>query len=121
MYRKLFLIVILVCLNVFKSFSQANAKSYNLVVEIPTFTEEKTLPYLLSAISSTTGVVLKEYCAYQGWIVIEVNNERFSCTEDPMYLLKQLQIEGILKVGATKEQVEAYCKGGLNSSPNIKK
>lgn len=113
--------MILVCLNVFKSFSQANTKSYNLVVEIPTFTEEKTLPYLLSAISSTTGVVLKEYCAYQGWIVIEVNNERFSCTEDPMYLLKQLQIEGILKVGATKEQVEAYCKGGLNSSPNIKK
>lgn len=92
-----------------------------MVLELPTFTEEKTLPYLLDVLSTTTGVTLKEYCAFQGWIVLEVNNERFSCTDDPMLLLKQLHIEGILKAGATKEQVEAYCKGGLITNPTIKK
>jgi len=121
MYRKLFLIVLLVCFNVFNSFSQSTNKSYSLVLELPAFTEEKTLPYLLDVFSSTTGVELKEYCSYQGWIVLEVNNERYSCTEDPMLLLKQLQIDGILKVGATKDQVEAYCKGGLHAFTDIKK
>lgn len=121
MNRKLFLFLIIFCLGGFKSFSQANAKSYNLVVEIPTFTEEKTLPGILNSFSATTGVVLKEYCAYQGWIVIEVDNERYSCTQDPLLLLKELNIEGIYKIGATKEQVEAYCKGGLHANTNIKK
>jgi hypothetical protein len=92
-----------------------------LIIEVPTFTVEKTLPYLLNQVASTTGVLISEYCADQGWIVINVLEERFSVSQDPLFLLKELNIDGILKLGASKEQVEANCKGGLHAFTDIKK
>lgn len=75
----------------------------------------------MNSLSSTSGIELREYCVDQGWIVLEVMDERFSCTYDPLLLLKELHIDGILKVGASKEQVEANCKGGLHAFTTIKK
>jgi hypothetical protein len=112
--RQLFFIVIFMCFNVLQSFSQASNKSYQLIIEVPTFTVEKTLPYLLNQLSGTTGVKISEYCADQGWIVFDILEERFSVAQDPLVLLKELHIEGILKLGASKNQVEANCKGGLH-------
>lgn len=120
-YRKLFLLMIIVCSSIFDSFSQSNIRSYQLVVEMPTFTEEKTLPNLWEAVAATTGVTLFEYCSAQGWVVFEILEERYSCTQDPLVLLKELHIDGILKVGVSKGLVEANCKDGLHSYSNIKK
>ena len=120
-YRKQFFILIFVCFNVIQTFSQTSSKSYQIIVEIPTFTVEKTLPYLIEQVEATSGVNLVEYCADQGWIVFDVLEQSFSSIQDPLLLLKELHIDGILKVGASKEQVEANCKGGLHAYTLIKK
>jgi hypothetical protein len=99
------------------SFSNVSAQTanqfYSIVVEVTSFSEGKTIPVWKNALASLDGVTLKEYCPAQGWLVLEVDDSIIPSSSDPEIILRNGNLQGIIKYGATGAQVEANCKGEM--------
>lgn len=109
---KLFSTALLV-LFVNTGFSQVSNQHYNLVVEVPSFSEGKTIQVWKDALVSIDGVVIQEYCADQGWLVLSVDDAIIPSGSDPEIILRNAGLQGIIKYSATAAQVEANCNGKM--------
>ena len=86
---------------------------YTIVVEVPSFSEGKSIQVWKDALATIDGVKLQEYCSAQGWLVLEVDDSIIPSSSDPEMILRNGNLQGIIKYGATGAQVEANCKGEM--------
>lgn len=99
--------------NVINSYAQSNNQRYSIVVEVPSFSEGKTIQVWQNALLSIDGVVIQEYCADQGWLVLSVDDAIIPSGSDPEIILRNAGLQGIIKYSATAAQVEANCNGKM--------
>jgi hypothetical protein len=93
--------------------AQSSNQFYTVVVEVPSFSEGKTIQVWKDALLTIDGVSLQEYCAEQGWLVLKVEDAIVPSSTDPEYILRNANLAGVIKVGATASQVEANCNGTM--------
>jgi hypothetical protein len=109
---KIYLILLFI-INSIGGFSQAIAKTYDIVFEIRNFSLQKTIPLIQSYCNSFEGCKLTAYCEYQGWVVFTIDENYYSSSNDPLVLFKNATFDGIIKTGVTKSILENACKGRL--------
>lgn len=93
--------------------AQSTNQFYTLVVEVPSFSEGKTIQVWKDALANIDGVTLQKYCAAQGWLVLAINDAIIPTSTDPETILRNANLQGIIKYGATGAQVEANCHGEI--------
>ncbi len=93
--------------------AQSTNQFYSIVVEVPSFSEGKTIQVWKDALVTLDGVKLEKYCPAQGWLVLSVDNSIIPTSTDPETILRNANLQGIIKYGATGAQVEANCHGEL--------
>lgn len=91
--------------------AQNNHLTYNIVVEVPAFSEGKSIQVWKDALATIDGVDLQEYCPDQGWLVLSVDDSIIPSSSDPESILRLLNLQAVIKQGATAAQVEANCNG----------
>ena len=98
----------------FKLMSAQSANQfYTFVVEVPSFSEGKTIQVWKDALATLDGVKLEKYCPAQGWLVLSLDNSIIPTSTDPETILRNANLQGIIKYGATGAQVEANCHGDM--------
>lgn len=99
------------------SFKIASAQStnqfYTLVIEVPSFSEGKTIQVWKDGLANIDGVTLQKYCPAQGWLVLSVDDVIIPTSTDPETILRNCNLQGFIKYGATGAQVEANCHGEI--------
>jgi len=93
--------------------AQSTNQFYTLVVEVPSFSEGKTIQVWKDALGTIDGVTLQKYCSDQGWLVLSVNDAIIPTSTDPETILRNANLQGIIKYGATGAQVESNCHGAI--------
>jgi len=93
--------------------AQSTNQFYTIVVEVPSFSEGKTIQVWKDALKNIDGVTLQEYCAEQGWLVLKVEDAIVPSSSDPEHILRNANLSGLIKNGATASQVEANCNGAM--------
>jgi hypothetical protein len=93
--------------------AQSVNQYYSIVVEVPSFSEGKTIQVWKDALANIDGVTLQKYCAAQGWLVLSVDDAIIPTSTDPETILRNANLQGVIKVGATGAQVEANCHGEM--------
>lgn len=86
---------------------------YTIVVEVPNFSEGKTIQVWKDGLDAIDGVKLEKYCPAQGWLVLSVEDAIIPTTTDPETILRNGNLHGFIKYGATGAQVEANCHGEM--------
>jgi hypothetical protein len=109
--RGIFVVFFIMCIKIVNA--QSANQFYTIVVEVPSFSEGKTISVWKNALASLDGVTLKEYCPEQGWLVLEVDDSIIPSSSDPETILRNGNLQGIIKYGATGAQVEANCNGEM--------
>jgi len=98
----------------FKIVSAQNTNQfYSIVVEVTSFSEGKTIQVWKDGLNVIDGVVLQKYCPAQGWLVLLIDNTIIPTSTDPETILRNANLQGLIKYGATGEQVEANCRGEM--------
>ena len=105
------LILFVFCFGFVKA--QSNNTSYTIVIEVPSFSEDKFIDVCKSSLNSMDGVKLQSYCSSQGWLVLSINDSIIPASSDPEVILRNSGVKGIIKYGATADQVEANCHGEM--------
>jgi hypothetical protein len=93
--------------------AQSTNQFYTIVIEVPSFSEGKTIQIWKDALVTIDGVTLQKYCPAQGWLVLSVDNAIVPTSTDPETILRNANLQGIIKYGATGAQVEANCHGEI--------
>lgn len=93
--------------------AQSTNQFYTFVVEVPSFSEGKTIQVWKDALATLDGVKLEKYCPAQGWLVLSLDNSIIPTSTDPETILRNANLQGIIKYGATGAQVEANCHGDM--------
>jgi len=109
--RGIFVVLFMMCIKIVNA--QSANQFYTIVVEVPSFSEGKTIQVWKNALASLDGVKLQEYCPTQGWLVLEVDDSIIPTSTDPETILRNGNLQGIIKYGATGAQVEANCNGEI--------
>lgn len=93
--------------------AQSTNQFYTIVVEVPSFSEGKSIQVWKDALGNMDGVKLQEYCPDQGWLVLSIDNAIIPTSTDPETILRNGNLQGFIKYGATGAQVEANCRGEM--------
>lgn len=93
--------------------AQSTNQFYTLVIEVPSFSEGKTIQVWKDGLATIDGVKLEKYCPAQGWLVLSVDDAIIPTSTDPETILRNSNLQGIIKYGATGAQVEANCHGEI--------
>lgn len=109
--RGIFVLFFMMCIKIVSA--QSANQYYTIVVEVPSFSEGKTIQVWKDALATIDGVTLQKYCPAQGWLVLEVEDSIIPVSTDPETILRNGNLQGIIKYGATGAQVEANCNGEL--------
>jgi len=109
--RKIFVVFFMMCIKIVNA--QSANQFYTIVVEVPSFSEGKTIQVWKDALATLDGVKLQKYCPAQGWLVLEVEDSIIPASTDPETILRNGNLQGIIKYGATGAQVEANCNGEM--------
>jgi hypothetical protein len=113
MYLKRRIFVLFFMMSFKLTSAQSTNQFYSIVVEVPSFSEGKTIPLWKDALDSIDGVTLQKYCPAQGWLVLSVDDAIIPTSTDPETILRNANLQGIIKYGATGAQVEANCHGAI--------
>ena len=109
--RGIFVVLFMMCIKIVNA--QSANQFYTIVVEVPSFSEGKTIQVWKDALDTMDGVVLEKYCPTQGWFVLLVDDAIIPASTDPETILRNGNLQGIIKYGATGAQVEANCNGEM--------
>jgi hypothetical protein len=93
--------------------AQTTNQFYSIVIEVTSFSEGKTIQVWKDALATMDGITLQKYCPTQGWLVLQVDDSIFPTSSDPEMILRNGNLQGIIKYGATGAQVEANCNGEM--------
>ena len=113
MYLKSGIFVLFFILSFKIASAQSTNQFYTLVIEVPSFSEGKTIQVWKDALANIDGITLQKYCAAQGWLVLSVDDAIIPTSTDPETILRNANLQGIIKYGATGAQVEANCHGEM--------
>ena len=106
-----FVLFFLMCTKIVSA--QSANQFYTLVIEVPSFSEGKTIQVWKDGLATIDGVKLEKYCPAQGWLVLSVDDAIIPTSSDPETILRNCNLQGIIKYGATGAQVEANCHGEI--------
>lgn len=109
--RGVFIFLLMMCLKM--ASAQSTNQIYTLVIEVPSFSEGKTIQIWKDGLATIDGVNLEKYCPAQGWLVLSVDDAIIPTSADPETILRNCNLQGIIKYGATGAQVEANCHGEI--------
>ena len=109
--RGIFVVLFMMCIKIVSA--QSANQFYTIVVEVTSFSEGKSIQVWKDALATIDGVKLQEYCSAQGWLVLEVDDSIIPTSTDPETILRNGNLQGIIKYGATGAQVEANCNGEM--------
>ena len=93
--------------------AQSQHQFYTIVIEVPSFSEGKTIQVWKDGLGAIDGVAIQKYCSEQGWLVLVIDNTIIPTSTDPETILRNANLQGVIKVGATGAQVEANCHGEM--------
>ena len=110
---KRIILLIITLLSIGQLNAQVQHQYYSIVVEVPSFSESKTIQVWKDALGTIDGVTLQKYCSAQGWLVLSVDDTIIPTSTDPEIILRNANLQGLIKYGATGEQVEANCRGEM--------
>ena len=109
--RGIFIVFFMMCIKIVSA--QSANQFYTIVVEVTSFSEGKSIQVWKDALATIDGVKLQEYCSAQGWLVLQVDDSIIPTSTDPETILRNGNLQGIIKYGATGAQVEANCNGEM--------
>ena len=109
--RGIFIVFFMMCIKIVNA--QSVNQFYTIVVEVPSFSEGKSIQVWKDALTTIDGVTLQKYCPAQGWLVLSVDDSIIPTSTDPETILRNGNLQGIIKYGATGAQVEANCNGEM--------
>ena len=105
------LVYILILLSFFCtnfSFAQSQRKTV-VFVEIPFFSKEKTLPYLIQRLSEENKIVVVGYCTNLGVVALEMDAKLHDNEQELARCLKQMEVEFSLKTDISITKLEQIC------------
>jgi hypothetical protein len=109
--RGIFVVFFMLCVKIVNA--QSANQFYSIVVEVTSFSEGKTIQVWKDALATMDGITLQKYCPTQGWLVLQVDDSINPSSTDPEVILRNGNLQGIIKYGATGAQVEANCNGEM--------
>jgi len=105
------LVYILILLSFFctkVSFAESQQKTV-VFVEIPFFSKEKTLPYLIQRFSEENKIVVVGYCTNLGVVALEMDAKLHDNEQELARCLKQMEVEFSLKTDISITKLEQIC------------
>ena len=105
------LVYILILLSIFctkVSFAESQQKTI-VFVEIPFFSKEKTLPYLIQRFSEENKIVVVGYCTNLGVVALEMDAKLHDNEQELARCLKQMEVEFSLKTDISITKLEQIC------------
>jgi hypothetical protein len=111
MKLKATLVYILISLSFFctkVSFAESQQKTV-VFVEIPFFSKEKTLPYLIQRFSEENKIVVVGYCTNLGVVALEMDAKLHDNEQELARCLKQMEVEFSLKSDISITKLEQIC------------
>lgn len=109
--RGIFIFLLMMCFKI--ASAQSTNQFYSIVIEVPSFSEGKTIQVWKDGLATIDGVKLEKYCPSQGWLVLSVDDAIIPISTDPETILRNANLQGLIKYGATGAQVEANCHGDM--------
>ena len=105
------LVYILILLSFFctkVSFAESQQKTV-VFVEIPFFSKEKTLPYIIQRFSEENKIVVVGYCTNLGVVALEMDAKLHDNEQELARCLKQMEVEFSLKTDISITKLEQIC------------
>jgi hypothetical protein len=113
MNRNAILLVFIFLMSFDQLKAQGQHQFYTIVIEVPSFSEGKTIQVWKDGLGTIDGVAIQKYCSEQGWLVLVIDEAIIPTSTDPEMILRNANLQGLIKYGATGEQVEANCRGEM--------
>ena len=103
MNRNAILLVFIFLMSFDQLKAQGQHQFYTIVIEVPSFSEGKTIQVWKDGLGAIDGVAIQKYCSEQGWLVLVIDEAIIPTSTDPEMILRNANLQGLIKYGATGE------------------
>jgi len=104
----IYILIILSCFCSKCSLAQTQHKTF-VFIEIPFFSKEKTLPYLIQRFSEENKIEVVGYCSNLGIVTLEMDVKLHDNEQELARCLKQLEMEFSFKTDISITKLEQIC------------
>lgn len=104
----IYILIVLSCFCAKSSFAQSQHRAV-VFIEIPYFSAEKTLPYLIQRFSEENKIEVVGYCTNLGIVALEMDAKLHDNEHELARSLKQLEIEFSFKTDISITKLEQIC------------
>jgi len=104
----IYILILFSCFSTKVSFAQSQQKTV-VFVDIPFFSKEKTLPYLMQRFSEENKIAVVGYCSNLGIVALEMEAKLHDNEQELARCLKQMEVEFSLKTDISITKLEQIC------------